>query len=180
MNSTGRNDTEISDWKYLWQEMGRRTKQPFADAPFVIYVLLAIIGLGCLGIWVELIKMFFAQGTHRYDGVFTALSTFYPALVGSAAFQLILSSTGRGDKTLVSFGFFVSVISFASVVLISIFYNYSPVICLLASVFLACFAVWLWCFTNGDDPTYKSAPVDAASGGDPSKALKGSTNGFIE
>jgi len=30
------------------------------------------------------------------------------------------------------------------------------------------------------DPTYKSTPVDAASGGDPSRKLKGNTQGYKE
>lgn len=180
MSSTDVSEPALGDWKYLWREMKRRTKEPFADVPFVTYAILAIIGLGCLGIWSELIKIAIAEEPPRYDGVFTALSTFYPALVGSAAFQLILSSTGRADKTLVSFGYLVSFISVASVVLIAIFYKSFPTTCFSVSIISVCFAVWLWWFTNGDDPTYKNAPIDAASGGDPSKMPKGSTSGFKE
>jgi len=148
--------------------------------PFVVYVLLAIIGLGCLGIWVELIKVALSPETGNYEGVLTALATFFPALIGSSSLQLILTSTGRSDKVLVSFGYLVSIAAFAGVVLISIFHKLLPDLSFWASVCFVGLAVWLWWFTNGDDPTYKSAAVDAASGGDTGRALKGDITGFRE
>jgi len=168
------------DWRYLKQEVFRRTTQPFSDFPFVIYVLLAIIGLGCLGIWVELTKLSLSSGVRNYDGVLTALATFFPALIGSSSLQLILASTGNSDKVLVSFGYFVSIIAIAGVILISVFHRLFPELTFWSCVVFACLAVWLWWFTNGDDPTYKSGAVDAASGGDPSRAPKGDTTGFKE
>ncbi|MCA3641217.1 MAG: hypothetical protein IOC63_05065 [Methylobacterium sp.] len=168
------------DWHYLRREISRRTCQPFSDVPFVFYVLLAIVGLGCLGIWFELIKLSLSSDLPKYDGVLTALATFFPALIGSSSLQLILTSTGNKDKVLVSFGYLVSLMAFGAVVLISVFHPTSPVLTLSASVLFSVFAVWLWWFTNGDDPTYKSASVDAASGGDTGKPLRGTTSGFKE
>lgn len=146
----------------------------------MFYVLLAIIGLGCLGIWVEFIKVASATSPANYDGVLTALATFFPALIGSSSLQLMLASTGNRDKVLVSFGYFVSLTAFGAVVLISVFHPTFPDLTFWASVFFAVVAVWLWWFTNGDDPTYKSGPVDAASGGDTKRTLKGDTSEFRE
>lgn len=176
-NSTGAHG---GDWRYLKREIGRRTTQPFSHAPFVFYVLLAIIGLGCLGIWVELLKVATSSVHLNYDGVLTALATFFPALIGSSSLQLILSSTGNRDKVLVSFGFSVIIIAFAAAVLISLLNPLLPNFTFWASVIFAVIAVWLWWFTNGDDPTYKSAPIDAPSGGNTGRQLKGDTSGFQE
>lgn len=178
MSATDANSSSPSDWKHLRSELCRRTWQPFSSAPFVIYVLLAIVGLGCLGIWVELVKLARVDGDGSSDGVLTALATFYPALVGSASLQLILYSTGRGDKTLTSFALLACIASLASVVLISVFHTQFPILTVRAAIFFVLFSIWLWWITNADDPTYKSAPIDAASGGDPDRPLAGSTKGF--
>lgn len=60
--------------------------------------------------------------------------------------------------------------------LIAIFHEMFPSFSFWAAVAFAVAAIWLWWFTNGDDPTYKSVPVDAASGGNTDRALKGNTS----
>lgn len=169
-----------SDWKYLGEEVKRRTIQPFSNTIFVLYAFLAIILLGCLGIWVELYKYAFSDGVEKYDGLMTAVATFYPALVGSAAIHLALSSTGREYKVFVALAFLVSFVVIGSVVLISAIYKISPGWCLFAAIIITFFSVWFWWFTYGDDPTYKPVPVDAAAGGDIRRELKGNTSGFVE
>lgn len=180
MSSDAKIISDRGDWRYLRREIVRRTRQPFSHAPFVIYVLLAIIGLGCLGIWVELIKFFLSLGQPNYSGFLTALATFFPALVGSSSLQLILVSTGNRDKVLAAFGYGITLIAFGAAVAVNVFHPTLPKLTLWASVFFAVGAVWFWWFTNGDDPTYKSAPVDAASGGDTGKPLKGDTREYKE
>jgi hypothetical protein len=177
--STGKTN-DRGDWPYLRREIRRRTFQPFSHAPFIFYVLLAILGLGCLGIWVELVKVAMSSSQSSYEGVLTALATFFPALIGSSSLQLILTSTGNRDKVLVSFGYFISSLAIAAVILISVLHAALPNITFWAAVFFTVAAIWLWWFTNGDDPTYKSAPLDASSGGDTDKPLRGDTSGFRE
>lgn len=171
---------KVGDWLYLWREIKRRTLQPLSRFPFIIYVIVAIIGLGCLGIWVELIKLALQTPTASQNAVLTALCTFFPALIGSTAFQLILGSTGRSDKIFVSIGYFVLILGLGGVILITLFSAQFPDRTYWAAVLFSGGAVWLWWITNGDDPTYKSTPVDAASGGDPGRDLKGNTRGFKE
>lgn len=174
------NVREIGDWRYLWREIKRRTLQPCSSFPFLMYVLVAIIGLGCLGIWVELIKLMLQTPNASQSGVLTALCTFFPALIGSTAFQLILGSTGRSDKIFVSVGYLVVILGVGGVVLITLFNPQFPDRTYWAAVLLSVGAVWLWWITNGDDPTYKSTPIDTASGGDTGRRLKGDTRGFKE
>lgn len=84
MNFGGPIKNKDGDWSYLGNKIKRRTLYPFADVPFVLYVLLAIIGLGCLGIWVEVIKLALSSDPKSYEAVLTALATFFPALIGSS------------------------------------------------------------------------------------------------
>lgn len=174
MNSDGEAKFGSGDWRYLRRELSRRTRQPFSDVPFVFYVFLAIIGLGCLGIWVEIIKVALASEAPSYRGVLTALATFFPALIGSSVHQLILTSTEKRDKVLVSFGYLISIVAVAAAILISVLHSKFPNITFWAAVVFAVGAVWLWWFTNADDPTYKSEAV----GGDTNRRLKGNTSGF--
>lgn len=173
-------EREAGDWSYLWSEIKRRTVQPFSSIPFLIYVLVAIIGLGCLGIWVELIKLALQTPGGSRGAVLTALCTFFPALIGSTAFQLILGATGKSDKIFVSIGYLVLILGLGAVILITLFNGLLPSKTFWAAVAFSAGAVWLWWITNGDDPTYKSTPVDAASGGDPNRKLKGNTQGYKE
>ncbi len=176
----GEDSVETGDWKYLGGELLRRTIQPVKDVPFVLYVILAIIGLGGLGIWVELVKVLLASGPFDQTGLLIALATFFPALIGSSSLQLILASTGNGNKVLVSFALLICGVAVAVGVLINVFFETYPAAAFRSSIFFALIAVWLWWITNGDDPTYKSAPVDAPSGGDTDRPLKGDTSGFVE
>jgi hypothetical protein len=173
-------EQEVGDWIYLWREIKRRTFQPFSSIPFLIYVVVAIVGLGCLGIWVELIKLALQTPGGSQSAVLTALCTFFPALIGSTAFQLILGATGKSDKIFVSIGYLVLILGLGGVILITLFNWLHPVKTFWAAVLFSASAVWLWWITNGDDPTYKSTSVDAASGGDPNRTLKGNTRGFKE
>ena len=173
--------SHFGDWQYLKKEICRGTSQPLSYAPFVFYFLLAIIGLGCLGIWVELIKVLLSANTQNFDRMLTALGTFFPALIGSSAFRLILASTDKRDKIFASFGFGMCLLAFAAAILISLLHVSFPIVTLCAAVAFAGFAIWLWWFANGDDPVFKSnLPIDAPSGGDTSKSLKGDTSGFRE
>ncbi len=118
MNTAKTKPGSKGDWRYLGHEIWRRTWGPFSNVPFVFYVVLAILCLGGLGIWVELVKTALDSPPKNFDGVLTALSTFFPALIGSASLQLILASTGNSDKVLVSFALLACFVSFFGVVLI--------------------------------------------------------------
>lgn len=179
MSSSDTDERLDGDYKLIAREIRRRTLEPFRHFPFVSHVFLAIICLGCLGIWVELIKALLSAPPTGYDGVFTAIVTFYPALIGSASLQLMLSSTGNSDKILGSFAIIALFLAFISVALISLFHDKYPNGSFTAAIIFAVFAIWFWWFTNADDRTYQNAPIDAAAGGDTSKTLKGDLDDFM-
>lgn len=169
---------QFNEYKHFWSELKRRTFQPFKNLTFVFYVFAAIIVLGCLGIWVALFKFAQVPDSGNRAQVLTAIATFFPALVGSSSLQLMLASAGNNDKLFVVFSYVVSLLAAFAVVLVSSLHAEYPYLSLWIAIAFSIIAVWLWCFTNGDDPTYKSAAVDAASGGDTNRPLKGDTTGF--
>ncbi|QFT75882.1 hypothetical protein [Ruegeria sp. THAF33] len=177
MTKTSTDANQMGDWQYLGREIRRRTFAPFKSVPFVFYFILAIVVLGGLGIWVEVAKSQLDQNW-KVDGLLTALSTFFPALIGSASLQLILKSTDRSDKILISFSLLVCFFSFVGIGIIAAFFSLHPGLCLNAAFGFGILAVWFWWFTNGDDLTYRNAPIDAATGGSTNRAIKGNLNEF--
>ena len=167
-------DTSVQDYReegdlaYLRRELSRRTAEIWKRFPFLAFVLVAIVGLGGLGIWTEIVKFTLSENPERLDGVFTAVAAFYPAVVGSASFQLLLIATGKMDRIITALGILILTYTIGASVLLSVYHAQYPVACLIAAVFLVIFSIWLWIVTNADDPIFKPVSVDGASGGSPS------------
>ena len=178
MNIANTHNEGVGDWISLWRELDRRTRQPWKHGPLVMYVVVALVGLGGLGIWVEAVKFILSEEPESYDGIFTAVVTFYPALIGSASFQLLLIATGNVDRTMTAFSVLVLMISVGSALLLSVFHDRYPTVCLLSAIPLAIFSIWLWSITNVDNPIYKTLPIDTPSGGSPFRDLKGDISTF--
>ena len=169
---------EGGQWRRLFEELGRRTREPARQPPFVGFVLTGVVLFGGLGIWVELLKLSFATGEVTYDGLETSIITFYPALIGSSAIQLVLACWNK-DKSLMSVGITTLCFSFVAAILLALSEHNHPYLVLTAGSALSCFAIWLWWITNGDDPTFKAAtPIDAATGGEVDRQLPGTLTGY--
>lgn len=166
------------EFAYLRRELRRRAAEFPKRLSFIFFVLVAIAGLGGLGIWTELVKIALAQDPSGSDGLFTAATTFYPAVVASATFRLLLVATGNNDRVLTSFSVFVMVSSFVAAVLSTVFRAQCPVMSLTVAALFVIFSIWVWIVSNADDPIYKSVPVDAPSGGNPSRDPKGDLSEF--
>ena len=166
------------EFAYLGRELCRRTAGLRKRFSYIVYVLVAIVILGGLGIWTEGVKMVLNGNPAGSDGLFTAATTFYPAVVASATFQLILIATGSHDRVITAFGVLVMVLSFAAAVLSTVFRAQYPDLCLTAAGLLVVFSVWIWIIANADDPIYKPVPVDVASGGPTSREPGGDLSDF--
>ena len=170
---------EEGEFVYLRRELRRRTAEFPKSFTFFAYVVAGVVMLGGLGIWTELLLLTYApQDRVGLDGVFTAVATFYPAVAGSASFQLLLIAAGKLDRVLTGFGILVIVFSIAAAFLLTFFRAAFPTSCLIAAVILATFSIWVWIVTNADDPIYKSVSVDAPSGGSTSREPKGDLSEF--
>ena len=174
------------DWSYLLSDLKRRTCQPFRSVPFVFYALLTIIVFGGAGVWIKTVKIwidagsvFLSMALLQNEGTVAAASTFCLALLGSASHQLILSSTGKADKVIASFAIFACVIAFLIVVAVRGLYEFKVISYFLPIVFTIV-PMWLWWIANSDDPLFAPITPDAATGGNPDRALKGNLEGYEE
>lgn len=145
---------------------------------FVMYLLTAIVGFGGFGVWAEIVQRLLPHGSEGYDGVYRAISTFYPALIGSASFQFFLLAIGDTNKALPSFVVTISLAAFGFALLLSIFHDQYPTARFFFAIVLTTFSVWLWIITEADNPIYKTGPVDVASGGNVDRGLKGNLGDF--
>lgn len=171
-------DQPEGEFAYLCRELRRRTAEFPKRFSFIVYVLVAILGLGALGIWTELVKVALSGDPGALNGLFTATTTFYPAVVASATFQLLLIAAGKNDRVMTAFGVLTMVFFLAAALLLSIFRATYPTLSLTAATILAVFSVWIWIVANADDPIYKPVSPDAASGGNPSRDPKGDLSEF--
>ena len=166
------------EFSYVGKELCRRTAEIWKRFPLFVFVLVAIVGLGGLGIWVELVKALLSESPEESDGLFTAVATFYPALAGSASCQLILNATGMLNRIITALGILVLFIFLAAAVLVGIFHSQYPFACLISAIILVVFSIWIWIISNADNPIFHPVRIDAASGGSPSRNPKGDLSGF--
>jgi hypothetical protein len=165
-----------SDWAYLKRLLRTRTVDPVHELPFVIYVFLGIILFGGLGIWTELLK-YFLSDKPDLSGLITAIMTFFPTLVGATSIQLILAASE--DKVMVSFALLILCCFLTAAILLPFFSSSYPCAVLCVAALLSLGAVWVWWFTNSEDPTYRKKPrTDAATGGSVNKPVSGDLTGF--
>lgn len=81
-------------WAALRRELALRLFEPFEHPTFVFYFFGIVLGVGGVGAWVELFKLFQQQGTtNPLDGLLTSLITFCFALVGTSCTQLIIEES---------------------------------------------------------------------------------------
>ena len=182
MSNDTSDDPKKEGWPYLFREIKNRTCTPMKDPAFVIYLLIAIIGLGGLGIWAELIKVVLLNSLDQQfdlNSLQTAIVTFFPALIGTSALQLNYAAVDNDDKILLAFGWLGMFSAIIAAILIStLSYISEKDHYFYISIVFAIVAVWFWCFTNGYNPNFKSS-TEGAAGGNPLNALKGNTKGFI-
>ncbi len=178
MSDTDYSKTQVSDWRYLGRELVKRTCDPIQHFPFVAYMLIAIVGLGGLGVWAELLKIGISNSPIGLANVITSVLTFFPALVGAAAIQLLLASAN--DRIFIAFAMLIMFVFFAFAILLPFFSVTHPFIVLFLSGVCSVFAVWAWWITNGDNPTFQKIPPpnDAATGGSTDRKLSGTLEGF--
>ena len=173
-------DDKCNEWHHLRSQIVSRTVQPIYNATYVLCAVSTVLILGPLGVWIEIAKAIFVENQDACDNIPITIAIFTSALIGSSSFRIILSSTQKMDKILASFGYSLSLVSFIVIGLIYFIHYNSPKISLFISALMAIFSIWLWWFANSDDPTYESAPNDAATGGDTDRNLKGDIRGFSD
>ena len=161
--------------QYLVLEVKRRLAEPVGHFTFWAYLLAGIVGASAFGVWYELLPLLLGrQGST--DAVFTALLTFFPALAGSSALQLIFDDAAkpmRAFATILIFVFcgFAVWLGFARPTSIGLAYSCAGFACLLA--------VFVWWITSGQDPAFRDNIDDTSPlGGQVGEQPKGDLKGF--
>lgn len=143
---------------------------------FVIYFIIAIIGFGCWGFWVELTKLHILNDENASDkDVMIALGTIFPALIGPTTLYIIYQSIRKNNLGLSSFGILVLLASFICALFIEMLNEMYPDPTFYFAIILTILAMALWIFTYRKDPVfYDDLPKpDIPIGGDPSRKLQG-------
>ena len=180
MTVEGNAEERKGDWQHLGDELKRRTCEPFRYVPFVMYVFLAIVLFGGLGIWAEIVKLLMS-GTTKADlsGIVTAITTYYPTLIGASCLQLVLSSVGVQDKVFIAFSLLVLCVSVSIAIVLTLLSGSMQILAIFGGVVLSMFAMWIWWITNADEPIFRPIPpIDSATGGNVDEELKGNLSGF--
>ncbi|HIE5949096.1 TPA: hypothetical protein ACXN34_007631 [Burkholderia cepacia] len=90
--------TESRDWTRHWaalrRELAQRAVEPIESPTFVLFFFAIVVGIGGVGIWVEIFKLIRPHGTpDPLDGFITSLIAFFFALVGTSCTQLIIEES---------------------------------------------------------------------------------------
>lgn len=170
----------------FWRELKRRTRVPLSDITFIFYLIFGVVLFSGFGVVVELAKYWFSGNPLdlvSLQGVRTALSVFYPALIGAASLQLTLEANKKSDALMIVFAItsLLTMLGFAVFHGIQEFRQEAPRQVFVASGVLSIFGLWIWTVANADNPDLKTEPRnDDAVGGKTDRRLKGSTSGFSQ
>lgn len=167
----------IGGFAHLRQELGRRTWAPLLQVTFCVYAFFAVCVFGLLSVWLE-VYQFIAQGDWtRDEALRTSIITFFPALAGPAALQLVF--THQVSKPLRAFGILTGAL-LAIVATILQLHKGIPVRIVYPLAIFACVtAIWFWLVATGQDPAFNDdINIDAPVGGSSDATPPGDLTGF--
>jgi hypothetical protein len=156
--------------QYLWV----RIVAPLDQFSFWAYLVVAIVGTGALGVWVELIRYLDNQSAKQIDALITAIFTFFPALACASSMQLVF---GPLEKHVRSF----AIVSMALLTLLGVVNLMGRLGHTSAIIFgvLACFfSIFLWWIANALNTELRDRPFTAAVGGNARTAPAGNIDDF--
>lgn len=164
----------------LWKEVVERTKKPKGHPSFVIFFVIAVLGFGALGIWIELYGYIYPDlmpwPPQPTDALRTAVLTFFPAVAGTAAMQLVWAESSKHFR---SAAFLVLVVFLVAALLVSPsrITNESA---LIVGVIASLLSLWVWWIANSTQADLLDVvdPEDAVGGQNPEVPLPGSLNEF--
>ncbi|TCQ70944.1 hypothetical protein EDF68_13111 [Ochrobactrum sp. BH3] len=91
-------------FRIAWAELKRRTAKPKTEVVYWSYFIFAVCGLGGIGILLEFARYASVKDSVTPDGLFTAFATFFPALIGSSAMQIMFDKVNDRRMMAISVG----------------------------------------------------------------------------
>ncbi len=165
-----------SSFPLLRAELSKRWNTPIGHISFLTYLLVAIVGAGAVGIWVEIIRAYLSE-KHETENILTAIYTYFPAIAASAALQMLMDAKKEHQQYLRSFCilciFIVGVLTVPYITgLTKTFWAYVfGLIGILASL-------WLRWIANGCNPSFLDIDPNDSLGANPKSDPAGNTGGF--
>ena len=173
-------DEKLGRWsngfRAVGAELARRTHRPSREFVYWVHFALCVVILGGLGFWIELIQQNHLLPVQRsWNNAYTALVTFFPAVIGSSCVQMMFESGDRrmhAFSLVTCFGAFIigaALISAARPV---------DVFTWFAAIVMSLVSLWVWWIANADNTKLHDEPSDDAPlGGDPTAPLSGDFGG---
>lgn len=180
MSADSRGPQSKGLYREIADEFKERTVKPFKHPSFVLFFIFAVLGLGALGIWLELYAFIYpekgAYSTGGTDALRTAVLTFFPAVAGTAAMQLMWAEATKHFRSVA----FAILGAFLVVALIISPARISNPSALVVGVLASFFSLWVWWIANAKqadllDKINTSAPV---GGDDVEVPLPGSLDDY--
>lgn len=166
-------------YRKLGQELARRTSEPLAQPNFVVFLILAVVGVGGLGFWIELYAYLSAPASpvKTLAATRTAVMTMFPAVVGSAALQAIWA---QNDLNFRSIAIFAPAILFVVAIIVGPNAAISDAAALTVGLLAWAVSLWVWILVNADAPEFRDhiSPTAAIGGDNPSAELPGNLDEF--
>ena len=166
---------KLQHWKFLASEVRRKTAAPLQHPTFVIYFFVAVLGIGALGVWAELLGSVSGPG-RGVKGMQEVFNTYIPAFVAPTCMQLILAER---QKTLRAFSILLTTVCAIALWICLQIATWPGLIFGALSV---AGALWLWWLANADQSDFTDGrpDPDAPTGGkvSPNVPLAGSLTDF--
>lgn len=164
-------------WKSFLSDVLQRLKQPFRHPSFGMYFVFFMLGVGGIGVWLELIKAILNPTFEAKMLVPRSLSTYLLAVIATAAADLVMSEE-QTKRYMRMFALSSLVVGTAlGVVGLTIpFYRWAISCAALGTIL----GLLLWLLANSANSKLleQDPPVDAATGGDPDQNLAGNLDGL--
>ena len=160
----------------LREFISERWNTPFGHVSFWVYFLVAIVGAGAVGIWVECVR-WLLPSKNESDGVLTALYTYFPAIAAGSALQMLMDAQKSSEKHIRSFSIFCSAVT-ALLIFPHAFGLINISFAFLLGIFGSAFSLWLWWIANGSNPSFLDIDPSDSLGPDPKSDPAGNTGGF--
>ncbi|WP_139791112.1 hypothetical protein [Chromobacterium violaceum] len=160
---------------FVIEELKRRFYTPIGQMTFWTFFLVAVIGIGALGLWVECYKAW-PFWENKTDGILTAIYTYFPAIAGGSALQMLMDNRKETQQHMRSF----CVLSGAVIFLLTLPFmsGVSPIWGFIWGLFGIIASLLLWWVANGVNPSFLDIDPSDSLGANPSTPPAGDAGGF--
>jgi len=163
-----------SNFVHVAEFIGQRIMRPIGQVSFWSYLVVAVLGLGGLGVWHAFLQAYYFESAPKGD-VAVSLYTYFAALAGASIVQLTLDEDKAVRAAFQFFGFLLAGYGFVCFFFLNDGSD-RAVYMGLGGVF---FAVVIWWVANGDNSCLQDNidPKDSI-GGDETLSPSGDDEGY--